>query len=39
MIVRDPWPSQENLARGGRVEYSADQFAANMQAYWLVRVQ
>jgi hypothetical protein len=39
IIVRDPWPSEENLARGGRVEYSADQFAANMQAYWFVRVQ
>ena len=39
IIVRDPWPSEENLAQGGRVEYSADQFAANMLAYWLVRVQ
>jgi hypothetical protein len=39
IIVRDPWPSEENLARGGRIEYTADQFAANMLAYWFVRVE
>ncbi|MEO5917848.1 MAG: papain-like cysteine protease family protein [Luteolibacter sp.] len=39
VIVRDPWPSPENIANRGRKEYEAAQFAQLMQGYWLVRVQ
>jgi hypothetical protein len=38
IIVRDPWPSDANKARDGRVEYSGAQMAAVMTNYWVVRV-
>jgi hypothetical protein len=39
IVVRDPWPSEENRARLGRVEYSFDEFAQLIDAYWYIRVQ
>jgi hypothetical protein len=42
LVIRDPWPSQQNVATDGREEYtgqSLTQFAATMRAYWLVTVQ
>lgn len=39
IVVRDPWPSPENVSNNGRVEYSAVNLANLMQAYWFVRVQ
>jgi len=41
IVLRDPWPSPQNIASAGRVEipYAAlGQFAATMRGYWLVRV-
>lgn len=42
LVIRDPWPSPQNIATAGRVEYMGPnlaQFAATMRAYWLVTVQ
>lgn len=39
VIVRDPWPSPQNIQTAGRVEYSGAQYASVMQAYWYIRVQ
>lgn len=38
IVVRDPWPSQQNIANRGRVEYGGAQLASVIQAYWFVRV-
>ena len=38
IVVRDPWPSEENIRNKGRVEYPAAALANNIQAYWYVRV-
>lgn len=41
IVVRDPWPSPQNIVTAGRVEipYSAlAQFASTMRGYWIVRV-
>ncbi len=39
IIVRDPWPSPENVATGGRVEYPGLNLASRIQAHWYIRVQ
>ena len=39
VVVRDPWPSAQNIANNGRVEYTGIQIASLMQAYWYIRVQ
>lgn len=39
VVARDPWPSPENIAKNGRVEYPGIQIASLMQAYWYIRVQ
>ncbi len=39
IIVRDPWPNYANLQNLGRIEYPAYNLAANIQAYWSVRVR
>ncbi|MGC2118266.1 MAG: hypothetical protein WA644_04200, partial [Candidatus Acidiferrales bacterium] len=42
LVIRDPWPSPQNIATAGRVEYTGPnlpQFAGTMRAYWLVTVQ
>ncbi|MDM7859435.1 C39 family peptidase [Alteromonas sp. ASW11-36] len=39
VVVRDPWPSAQNIQTSGRVEYPGAQLASVMQAYWYVRVQ
>ncbi|MBL0940859.1 MAG: C39 family peptidase [Gemmatimonadaceae bacterium] len=39
IIVRDPWPSSENRATNGRVEYEAGEFAPKIQGYWRIRVR
>lgn len=38
IIVRDPWPTQTNIAANGRVEYPAIILARNITAYWIIRV-
>ena len=41
LVVRDPWPSQEHIATGGRVEYddvALESFAAKVSSYWTVHV-
>ncbi|MBN2730353.1 MAG: C39 family peptidase [Bacteroidales bacterium] len=38
IVVRDPWPSAENLASNGRVEYPGSYLASKIQAYWYIRV-
>jgi hypothetical protein len=41
LVLRDPWPSPQNIATSGRVEIpyvSLAQFASTMRGYWLVRV-
>jgi hypothetical protein len=39
VVARDPWPSPQNIANNGRVEYPGIQIASLMQAYWYIRVQ
>lgn len=39
IIVRDPWPSKENNATKGRIEYSGISLANLIQAHWYIRVQ
>lgn len=39
VVVRDPWPSTQNIQARGRVEYKGNQIASVMQAYWYIRVQ
>lgn len=39
LVVRDPWPSEQNLANRGRVEYTGASLAQNMRHYWFVRTQ
>lgn len=38
VVVRDPWPSPQNVATRGRIEYPSAQIVPFMQAYWYVRV-
>ena len=38
LVVRDPWPSPQNVTSRGRVEYPSTQLVPFMQAYWYVRV-
>jgi papain like cysteine protease AvrRpt2 len=39
ITVRDPWPSQENRARGGKVTHPAAAFAGVMQNVWVIQVR
>ncbi len=39
VVVRDPWPSPENVGNYGRVEYPGAQFASVIEAYWYIRAQ
>ncbi len=39
IVVRDPWPSQENINTNGRVEYPGQNIANLIQAHWYIRVQ
>jgi len=38
IIVRDPYPTPENKANLGRIEYPAFDFASRIQNYWYTRV-
>lgn len=38
VVVRDPWPSQWNIANYGRIEYVGAPIARLMQAYWYIRI-
>jgi len=38
VIVRDPWPSPENKASAGRIEYWGHSIARLIQTHWYVRV-
>lgn len=38
IVVRDPWPSQENRATNGRLEYAGADLANRIDAHWYVRV-
>lgn len=38
IIVRDPWPSPENKASTGRIEYWGHSLAPLIQTHWYVRV-
>lgn len=38
VVVRDPWPSKENIFNRGRVEYPGNYLASLMQTYWYIRV-
>ncbi|MEP6691693.1 MAG: C39 family peptidase [Gemmatimonadaceae bacterium] len=39
IIVRDPWPSDENKATHGRVSHPGDGLARNVANYWIIRVE
>jgi hypothetical protein len=39
IVVRDPWPSEANIATSGRVEYPGVNLANLIQAHWYIRVQ
>lgn len=38
LVVRDPWPSAENIQNRGRVEYPGWVLAQRMQHFWYIRV-
>jgi len=38
IVVRDPWPSPQNTASLGRVEYPGAILANKIQAHWYIRV-
>ena len=38
LVVRDPWPSYENIQNKGRVEYPGSVLANRIMAHWYVRV-
>jgi hypothetical protein len=38
LVVRDPWPSANNRANGGRVEYQGIQLASLINAHWIISV-
>jgi hypothetical protein len=38
LIVRDPWPKQENLRKRGRIEHAAKDLVAKTVAHWIVRI-
>jgi hypothetical protein len=39
IVVRDPWPSQQNISTNGRVEYPGINLANVIQAHWYIRIQ
>ncbi len=39
IVVRDPWPSEENKITNGRVEYPGVNLASVIQAHWYIRIQ
>ena len=39
VVVRDPWPSQQNINTNGRVEYPGLNIANLIQAHWYIRIQ
>ena len=39
IVVRDPWPSPQNVANLGRVEYPGINLASLIQAHWYIRVE
>ncbi|HVW13775.1 MAG TPA: papain-like cysteine protease family protein [Mucilaginibacter sp.] len=39
IVVRDPWPSDKNIASGGRREYTGISLANLIQAHWFIYVQ
>lgn len=38
IVVRDPWPSEQNINNSGRVEYNGSYLANLMQAHWYIRI-
>lgn len=39
IIVRDPWPSPQNVSTNGRNEYPAVNLANLIQSHWYIRIQ
>lgn len=39
IVVRDPWPSEQNTANDGRAEWGGSQLANFIQAHWYIMVQ
>lgn len=39
IVVRDPWPSPQNIANQGRVEYPALNLGSVIQSHWYIRIQ
>ncbi|MCC8409002.1 C39 family peptidase [Mucilaginibacter sp. UR6-1] len=38
IIVRDPWPSQQNISTLGRVEYPGNNLANLIMSHWYIRI-
>lgn len=38
IIVRDPWPSEQNFLNLGRVEYPAQNLASFITSHWYIRI-
>ncbi len=39
IVVRDPWPDEENAANQGRKEWTGIELASKIQAHWYIVVQ
>lgn len=39
IVVRDPWPSEQNINTNGRIEYPGQEIANLIQTHWYIRVQ
>jgi hypothetical protein len=37
-VVRDPFPTQQNIANNGRIEYPGSAIASLMEAHWYIRI-
>ena len=39
LVVRDPWPSEQNISNLGRIEHPGRNLASLIQAHWYIQVQ
>ena len=39
VVVRDPWPSEDNVANEGRLEYTGIELARLIQAHWYIAIR
>lgn len=38
LIVRDPWPDQNNIRNKGRIEYTGTDLVSRITGFWIIRI-